>query len=120
MVSHYSFVDILQQELPSVYTAFLQFGCSPSQVMQRWVDQCFLNYLDWHDILHYISLCTLLGEDFQLYVCVAIFNHMEEMIRLHSKQQDLYSFLITQPIMNFRVATAVRYMLQLKNKYNHQ
>lgn len=63
------------------------------QICQLWTRQCFWNYLDWPEICHYVTICILLGVDYQVYMCVAILKHMQRDILYHQQQQDLVIFL---------------------------
>lgn len=59
----------------------------------QWITQCFWNYLDWIEICHYIATCVFLGPDYQVYICIAIFKHLQQDILQHTQTQDLQVFL---------------------------
>jgi len=67
---------ILKIELPLVFSAFRMSGLAPSQICSHWLKQCFWNYLDWPDIITYLSICIVFGVDYQTYFCVAILKHL--------------------------------------------
>ncbi|NXI60597.1 BROMI protein, partial [Chloroceryle aenea] len=69
---------LLKAELPLVFSAFHRSGFAPSQVCLQWITQCFWNYLDWTEICHYIALCILLGPDYQIYMCISVFRHLQQ------------------------------------------
>lgn len=65
----------------------------PRQMCLHWLTQCFWNYLDWTEICHYISTCVILGPDYQVYTCVAIFKHLQPDILQRTQSQELQVFL---------------------------
>lgn len=63
------------------------------QMCLHWLTQCFWNYLDWPEICHYISTCVLMGPDYQVYMCVAVFKHLQPDILQRTQSQELQVFL---------------------------
>lgn len=59
----------------------------------HWLAQCFWNFLDWTEICHYLSACVLMGADYQVYTCVAVFRHLQPEILQHTQAQELQLFL---------------------------
>uniref|UniRef100_A0A8C0GKD7 Protein broad-minded n=1 Tax=Chelonoidis abingdonii TaxID=106734 RepID=A0A8C0GKD7_CHEAB len=84
---------LLKAELPLVFSAFHMSGFTPSQICQQWLAQCFWNYLDWSEICHYIATCIFLGPDYQIYMCISVFKHLQQDILQHTQTQDLQVFL---------------------------
>ncbi|XP_074644785.1 protein broad-minded-like [Tubulanus polymorphus] len=116
-VTGYNVELLLQSENPIVYSAFKMSGYTPAQICQHWLRQCFWNYLDWVDICHYISICLVMGIDYQVYLCVAILKHLQPAIMQHMQTQELVIFLKEEPIRNFRVGQYLEFMQQLEQKY---
>ncbi|CAG5121521.1 unnamed protein product [Candidula unifasciata] len=108
---------LLQNELPLVVSAFKMSGYTPSQICIHWLTQCFWNYLDWLDIVHYIVVCVCMGIDYQVYMCVAIFRLLQEDILSHMQTHDLVIFLKEEAIRNFHVTQQIKYMKELEVKY---
>lgn len=54
----------------------------------HWPCQCFWNYLDWSEICHYVSTCVVMRLTYQVYMCVAVLEHLQ-----HTQTQDLRVFL---------------------------
>uniref|UniRef100_A0A1X7VFX6 Uncharacterized protein n=2 Tax=Amphimedon queenslandica TaxID=400682 RepID=A0A1X7VFX6_AMPQE len=108
---------IIQAELPLVYSAFRLSGYTPSQVCQDWLGQCFLNYLDWPEICLYLINCILLGADYQVYFCVAIFKHLEASILKSCQEHTLLIFLKEEPLRGFTTKQSLSFMSQLELKY---
>lgn len=108
---------VLQTELCEVFSAFKMSGYTPSQICQHWFCQCLWNYLDWLDICHYVSVCLLLGADYQIYVCVALLKHLQPLILHRTQNQDLIIFLKEEAITNFKLGDHLEYMQQLEIKY---
>lgn len=108
---------VLQLELPLVASAFKMSGYTPAQICLHWLKQCFWNYFDWIDICHYVCICIILGVDYQVYLCVAIFKHIQKGIMEHMQTQDLIIYLKEQPITGFHVAKNLSYMHELEKRY---
>ncbi|XP_044024857.1 protein broad-minded isoform X2 [Siniperca chuatsi] len=84
---------LLKAEVPLVHSAFRMSGFTPSQMCLHWLTQCFWNYLDWIEICHYISTCVVMGPDYQVYMCMAIFKHLQPDILQRTQSQELQVFL---------------------------
>uniref|UniRef100_A0A8C4E6H2 Protein broad-minded n=1 Tax=Dicentrarchus labrax TaxID=13489 RepID=A0A8C4E6H2_DICLA len=84
---------LLKAEVPLVHSAFRMSGFTPSQMCLHWLTQCFWNFLDWTEICHYISTCVVMGPDYQVYMCVAIFKHLQPDILQRTQSQELQVFL---------------------------
>ncbi|NXI43121.1 BROMI protein, partial [Galbula dea] len=76
---------LLKAELPLVFSAFHISGFTPAQICLHWITQCFWNYMDWPQICHYIALCVFLGPDYQIYLCVSVFRHLQQDILKHTE-----------------------------------
>lgn len=99
---------ILKIELPLIFSAFRMSGLAPSQICSHWLKQCFWNYLDWSDIVTYITICIMYGVDYQTYFCVAILKHLNkknesnkfsENIVQHHTYKDLQFYLKVSKIV---------------------
>ncbi|KAM4771016.1 protein broad-minded [Rhinophrynus dorsalis] len=108
---------LMKAEVPLVFSAFRMSGFTPSQICQHWLNQCFWNYLDWEEICHYIAVCTILGADYQVYLCIAIFKHLQQEILQHTQTQDLQVFLKEEAIHGFLVGNYLEYMESLEQIY---
>ncbi|TNN68557.1 Protein broad-minded [Liparis tanakae] len=84
---------LLKAEVPLVHSVFKMSGFTPSQMCLHWLTQCFWNYLDWTEICHYLSTCVLMGPDYQVYMCVSIFKHLQPEILQLTQSQELQVFL---------------------------
>ncbi|XP_016009348.2 protein broad-minded isoform X2 [Rousettus aegyptiacus] len=108
---------LLKTEVPLVFSAFHMSGFAPSQICLQWITQCFWNYLDWLEICHYIATCIFLGADYQVYICIAIFKHLQQDILQHTQTQDLQVFLKEEALHGFRVSDYFEYMEILEQSY---
>ncbi|XP_039727381.1 protein broad-minded isoform X1 [Pteropus medius] len=108
---------LLKAEVPLVFSAFHMSGFAPSQICLQWITQCFWNYLDWLEICHYIATCVFLGADYQVYICIAIFKHLQQDILQHTQTQDLQVFLKEEALHGFRVSDYFEYMEILEQSY---
>ena len=109
---------IVEKELPNVSSAFRMSGYSPALVAQHWMRQCFLNILNWPDIVNYILLSVVCGVDFGIYFTVAILKHLSQDILFNSQQQTLLVFLKDLPIVGFKTSDYVEFMKSLSAKYS--
>uniref|UniRef100_A0AAX7U2X2 Protein broad-minded n=1 Tax=Astatotilapia calliptera TaxID=8154 RepID=A0AAX7U2X2_ASTCA len=108
---------LLKAEVPLVHSAFKMSGFTPSQMCLHWLTQCFWNYLDWTEICHYICTCVVMGPDYQVYMCVAIFKHLQPDILQHTQSQELQIFLKEEPIQGFSFTNHLEFMGDLEHKY---
>uniref|UniRef100_A0A674HWI7 Protein broad-minded n=1 Tax=Terrapene triunguis TaxID=2587831 RepID=A0A674HWI7_9SAUR len=108
---------LLKAELPLVFSAFHMSGFTPSQICQQWLAQCFWNYLDWSEICHYIATCIFLGPDYQIYMSISVFKHLQQDILQHTQTQDLQVFLKEEALHRFRVSDYLEYMESLEATY---
>ncbi|KAM4522649.1 protein broad-minded isoform 1-T2 [Odontesthes bonariensis] len=108
---------LLKAEVPLVHSAFRMSGFTPSQMCLHWLTQCFWNYLDWKEICHYICTCVVMGPDYQVYVCVAIFRHLQPDILQRTQSQELQVFLKEEPIQGFEFSNHLEFMLGLEQSY---
>uniref|UniRef100_A0A672TKX8 Protein broad-minded n=1 Tax=Strigops habroptila TaxID=2489341 RepID=A0A672TKX8_STRHB len=108
---------LLKAKLPLVFAAFHRSGFTPSQICLQWITQCFWNYMDWSEICHYITTCILLGPDYQIYMCISVFKHLQQEILKHTEAQDLQVFLKEEALHGFRVSDYLEYMQSLEAIY---
>ncbi|XP_042312959.1 protein broad-minded [Sceloporus undulatus] len=108
---------LLKAELPLVSSAFHMSGFTSSQICQQWLTQCFWNYLDWSEICHYIAICIFLGPDYQIYMCLSVFKHLQQEILQHTQTQDLQVFLKEEALHGFQVSDYFKFMENLAVTY---
>jgi len=116
-VSCHNIELILQLELPHVHSAFRMSGCSPAQICQQWLNQCFWNYLDWPQICLYVTICVVFGADYQVYMCIAILRHLQHELMQQMQDKNLLIFLKEEPIRQFVLRDHLDYMQQLQKKF---
>nr|XP_040016630.1 protein broad-minded isoform X3 [Gasterosteus aculeatus aculeatus] len=110
---------LLKAEVPLVHSVFRMSGFTASQMCLHWLTQCFWNYLDWTEICHYISTCVVMGPDYQVYMCVSIFKHLQPDILQLTQSQELQVFLKEDPIRGFEVGEYLSFMKELERSYRH-
>lgn len=49
--------------------------------------------MDWSEICHYIAICIFRGPDYQIYMCISVFRHLQQDILKHTEARDLQVFL---------------------------
>ena len=62
-----------------------------------WISQCFLNFLDWTDILQYIYILVL-RMDYQVYFVVVLFENLVQSIKEHTWRFMLSEILLQNPL----------------------
>ncbi|KAM9354123.1 protein broad-minded [Pholidichthys leucotaenia] len=110
---------LLKAEVPLVHSAFRMSGFTPSQMCLHWLTQCFWNYLDWKEICHYLCTCVVMGPDYQVYLCVAMFKHLQPDILQRTQSQELQVFLKEEPIQGFKVSSYLEFMMGLERSYRN-
>ncbi|XP_032231203.2 protein broad-minded isoform X2 [Nematostella vectensis] len=108
---------ILQAELPLVSSAFRMSGYTPSQICQHWLRQCFWNFLPWENICLYVCVCLTLGIDYQVYFCIALFQHLQQRILEDTQRQCLLVTLKEEPIRDFCLSDHLDFMIELERRY---
>lgn len=106
---------LLKAEVPLVFSAFHMSGFAPSQICLQWITRCSGNYSDWIEICHCIATCVCLGPDYQVYVCTAMFKHLQQDILQHTQPQDLPVFLTEAALHGSRMSDCFGYMEILEN-----
>ncbi|XP_054617419.1 protein broad-minded [Dunckerocampus dactyliophorus] len=108
---------LLKAELPLVHSAFRMSGFTPSQICLHWLTQCFWNFLDWPEICHYVCTCVLLGPDYQVYTCLALFKHLQPDLLQRTQSRELQVFLKEEPIKGFKFCNYLEFMEVLERRY---
>ncbi|VDP67370.1 unnamed protein product [Echinostoma caproni] len=121
------FVDhILALECPNVYNTFVLAELPPSQIVRRWMKQCFWNYLDWSGIIDFMVICLLHSEPYHIYFILTVLQHLRHAVRLATAQsptdqqqqpQQLVVFLQEEPIRGFEMSNYLDIFRQLDCKY---
>ncbi|KAL5971051.1 Protein broad-minded [Taenia solium] len=70
------FEMVFASELPQLYNTFQLSGYSPSVVLRCWLNQCYVNYLDWSEIEDFLLLCLLCGPGMIVFSAVAMMRHL--------------------------------------------
>jgi len=116
-VSCHNIELILQLELPHIHSAFRMSGCSPAQICQQWLNQCFWNYFDWPQICLYVTICVVFGADYQVYICIAILRQLQHELMKQMQDKNLLMFLKEEPIRHFVLRDHLDYMQELQKKF---
>jgi len=106
---------IIIEEMPMLIPC-LNF--SISLIVRQWIKQCFLNTLDWVDIIHFILIQLLFGKDYIIYCCVSIFYHLQEKIA-QENPNELIELLRCKPIDDFHFYNYFSKMEELEKQYQH-
>ena len=110
--------SIMDEELLS---AFIQSGCTPSQISQQWLRECWLNFLDFDEIGHFYACCFALGLDYSIYFSLAVFKHISRQLKASVSEQNLLRLLHDKTIYKgFKCRDFVEFMQDLQEKYRPQ
>ena len=111
-------IYILEKENIEVVSAVRVNGLSLHAILSTWISQCFVNYLDWADILHYINLSLFVGMDYQVYFIVTLLDYLKESIITQTWRFIMTEVLIQNPLYtSFDVLSAYPKMQRLEEKY---
>ncbi|KAA0199130.1 hypothetical protein FBUS_07941 [Fasciolopsis buskii] len=99
-------------------------------IAERWVKQCFWNYLDWNGIMDYVILCLIHPRPYcHVYFVLAALRHLRRAIRLATAQsptnqqqqpQQLAVFLQEEPIRGFQPSEHLDFFTILHSKYGEK
>eukprot|EP00041_Stephanoeca_diplocostata_P032731 m.1056825 g.1056825 ORF g.1056825 m.1056825 type:complete len:1390 (+) comp24201_c1_seq2:82-4251(+) len=95
---------IVSKHLPGVANAFRLNGFTVSHICLNWLRQCFWNFLDWPEVMHYTALALARGPAYQACCCVALLQFLQPVIMEHTQEESLVEFINTHPIVGFRWA----------------
>ena len=118
LITCHTIEEILEDELPHVHASFQRCGYPASQICQHWIRQCFLNYLDWGEIVLYLTASIVLDVDYQIYFCISVLKHLEKDILSCCHDNNLALFLRNSPIANFKFTDYIDFMMCLHEKYS--
>ena len=110
---------IMQTELP-VLAALLKSEKMPvGVVLDIWLRQSFLNFLDFNEIKHFILFAILYGADYIVYFCVSVLRHLQEHLFDQESQAsiNLFQRIMTQPIDGFHSGDYLPFMDSLSTKH---
>ena len=71
---------ILSEESPAILSIFRRQGISATKIAVKWLNQCFLNVLDFSQICNYLAASMLYGSDFALFFVICVFQQIERII----------------------------------------
>jgi hypothetical protein len=107
---------ILEKECPKIHVAFQLAGCTPNQLVHKWIKQVFWNVLDFEMIQSYILITLLFGIDYEIYFCISLMRNSEDSILAASRENVLMEFMESPCKNGYELA----YMSALEQKYRHQ
>jgi len=111
--------EILETELPRFVASLTTQGVTASNFCIIWLNQCFVNVLDWPEICNYVTLAVVGGVKYQAFFCCCVCHQICDVIctMTHDRQgTDIHSFL-AGPIA-FRLHRSARFLSYLSDKYD--
>ncbi|KAJ3111858.1 hypothetical protein HDU96_005284 [Phlyctochytrium bullatum] len=120
--SSYMIEAILGEEFPILFSAFTLSGCTPSQITQRWMRECFWNVLDFPEIINYFTFNLVAGIDYHIYFCIALLKHLERPILAAAREGKLITYLYepgehVKDVATFESDMYTTFMKRLEDKY---
>ncbi|KAI6654061.1 Protein broad-minded [Oopsacas minuta] len=110
---------IVKAELQCIYAGLHISGVSLGTICCIWLQQCFLNYLDFEEICSYILTVLILGIDYQLYFIVSILKHLQTVILSSTQENNLMYCLLENPITGYRLTDWIEYMRELEERWRN-
>ena len=108
---------IMVEEMPGVLTKLRHHNISPAWIVKCWLNQSFLNILEFCDIIHFLILISLHSPHYCIYVVLSLFCHLKSKILSLDNEKDLLLVLKCDPIPNFRFNEYITYIHVLEQKY---
>lgn len=76
-----------------IYFILQYNGVSWTAITQTWLQQCFLNIINWKQLIRLFACCILYPADFLAYYCMIIFKQMSDSIKKHAARKDLWHMI---------------------------
>ncbi|KAI8923764.1 broad-minded protein-domain-containing protein [Entophlyctis helioformis] len=111
---------ILETELPMVSSAFTLSGCTPTQMVQRWLRECYWNVLPLSEISN-VTLGSLLhGPDTQIYVAISLIRHARSLFLAAARDCDLIGLMARGDLIGdgYSYAASREYLAVLGERYS--
>ncbi|KAL3316890.1 hypothetical protein Ciccas_004453 [Cichlidogyrus casuarinus] len=109
---------LLAKELPEVYNTLLMAEIPPCTIAYNWMSQCYLNYLDFDQIVDYLALLFSLGAQFQVFFPILIFHNLKDRLLLALREKKLLAFLKENPIEDFSMKEMLSMLEELRRNYS--
>jgi hypothetical protein len=107
---------LLALEAPLVAGALRLSGLACARVVVPWLQQCFLNVLDWPEVCMYVAGCVAEGPAFAPLFCVTILKHIQAAVLAAAQQQRLMDLLQAGPL-DFALAACTETLFDLLARY---
>ena len=92
---------VVNKELPAVAVALRLAKINVAMVVHLWLQQAFFNVLDINAFADFLLTGLLLGPEYPVYFCVAIFDHLQPRI-VELESCNLLNSLLATPLSSFR------------------
>ncbi|GFS72696.1 protein broad-minded [Nephila pilipes] len=109
---------IIKKTFPSLFSAFEFHGLLPSVIFNYWTLQCYWNYLDFTEISHFVLLNVLFSGEFSLYFFASVLKHLYSFILQNAHNNDLFSLLIKNPILGFKICNYLDFINTLSSTFH--
>lgn len=97
---------ICEQECSPILECLNRSGISLSSLLLLWYNQCFLNFLDYPEIVNFVALSILGGPLYQALFCCCVLKHLSNASAVELHSQNLANFLADG--YNFRMYNYVK------------
>ena len=109
---------ILEEENPEILAVIKINGLSLNAILSTWISQCFLNFLEWTDILQYIYVSLFLRMDYQVYFLVILFENLSQPIKEYAWRFMMSEVLLQNPLYTtFDIVSSYPRMQFFQEKY---
>ena len=108
---------ILLEEEPNIARKFKANKISVSWMVNSWLEQWFLNTLDFDQIINFFVILSMYSLDYAIYSCVCILKSLEQKISVIDNADQLFLVMKCDPIYNFNFHQHLNKMHTLCQKY---
>ena len=109
---------VMEEELPVLYSFFKINKVPVCVILDLWLRQCFLNFLDFKEIEHFILFPLLYGADYIVYFCISVLSHIQvNILDQDNTNINIYQKTLTQQILEFNSGDYLPFMDKLSTKY---
>ena len=105
---------ILLEKMPLLWEKLTKTNISIHWMVKKWLNQSFLNILEFHQIINFFLLPFFYSENYVIYTCVSLFKHLEGNI-LRENQDQFFTLCEFAP--RFNLTDYLAFMNQLEHNY---
>ena len=106
---------LVAEEVPAVAAVLDQQQVPASLLTSGWLQQCWINTLDWTEIVNYLLVSLIMGQDYVAYFTVAVIRHVQESVV--NNNNNVYEDIISKQIRGFKTGDYLPFMDKLCQRH---